>query len=118
MGDVVVGVVSFNFDNTVCGQPGIPAVYSRVTYYLDWIKNNAKAPEPPKPEEETNENEVQRSFTEQNPLSWQGNHQKYHIGLPVSYYGLSAVPTLSSPLWHSYQTFNPLYGQNVWHLRG
>jgi len=118
VGDVVAGIVSFNFDNTVCGQPGTPAVYARVTYYLDWIKNNVNAPESPKPEEETIENEVKRSFTEQNPLSWRGHYQNYHVGLPISYYGFNAVPTLSSPLWNSYQIFNPVYGQNVWSIRG
>jgi len=126
VGDVVVGVVSFNFGDTVCGQPGVPAIYARVTHYLEWIKNNVNPPKPSIPEEkpeiQTEEgntgNEVKRVFTEQSPLVWRGHYQNYHVGLPISYYGFNAVPTVSSPLWRGYQTFSPTYGQNYWPLRG
>ncbi len=111
MGDVVVGVVSFNFAGTVCGQPDVPGVYSRVTSYLDWIEQNANAPE-------ITGNEVKRVFTEQNPLLWRGQYQNYPVGLPISHYGFNAVPTVSSPLWRGYQIFSPVYGQNYWPLRG
>lgn len=36
---VLEGVVSFGYN---CGTEGWPAIYTRVTSYLDWIKNNIK----------------------------------------------------------------------------
>ena len=137
MGDVVAGVVSFNFEDTVCGQPDVPGVYARVTYFLDWINKNTKDPNPSIPEEnpevpteeekpeiqteeENTGNEVKRRvFTEHNPLLWRTHYQNHHVGLPISYNGFNAFPTVSSsPLWRGYQTFNPVYGQNYWPLRG
>ncbi len=39
-GDVLIGVVGRNFDTAVCGQPGVPALYARVTSYMNWINQN------------------------------------------------------------------------------
>ena len=38
LGYVLTGVTSFG--PKVCGQPNFPGVYSRVPYYMDWIKEN------------------------------------------------------------------------------
>ena len=38
VGYVLTGVTSFGPKE--CGQPNFPGVYSRVPYYMDWIKEN------------------------------------------------------------------------------
>lgn len=34
-----IGIVSFG---NKCGEPGYPGVYTRVSEFIDWIKNNSK----------------------------------------------------------------------------
>ncbi len=36
----MIGVVSKGADHAVCGEPGIPGFYTRVSSFLDWISEN------------------------------------------------------------------------------
>lgn len=36
---VQVGIVSFG---NKCGEPGYPGVYTRISEYIDWIKEHTK----------------------------------------------------------------------------
>ena len=36
LGHVLTGVVSLGYK---CGEPNFPGIYTRVTYYIDWIKS-------------------------------------------------------------------------------
>jgi len=113
-GDVLLGVISYIFKGTDCGQADIPGIYSRVTYYLDWInenQDNSIARKASSPERETIGNEAKRVITEPKPYIWWGNSglPNYYLGFPMSY-GFNTVPNLSPLSRTSYQTFNPAYG--------
>lgn len=36
--DILIGISSFGDDKSACGASNLPAVYTRVSSYLEWIK--------------------------------------------------------------------------------
>jgi len=40
VGNTLIGIVSRGAPGSICGEPGVPGLYTRVTSFLDWINEN------------------------------------------------------------------------------
>jgi len=104
IGNRLIGVVSRNLGDEVCGQPNVPALYARVTSYLDWIKQNTASLS----QVETNEVERVASTKLSKPVGWWGNtgirqHLPYAGYSPITH-GYNNLPFY----WRgSYQPVSP-----------
>jgi len=98
-------------DSAVCGQPGVPTLYTRVTHFLDWINENRNTfnnvtQKPSITETETNK----LSGIKEEKKSFEFRKITYPYWLPITYrinYG--SVP-YALP-WRSYTSF-PKYFTN------
>lgn len=97
----MIGVVSRGAADSVCGEPGVPGLYTRVTSFLDWINENGGSSErsdttTPRTSTLSRENTTEGSKDSRKEPVQRRNPASFEWSMSISFGGNKKVPEITT----------------------